>query len=174
MARYTLFRSELLHYITQEVARRNSWASSTQVDDAVGEAMFRFHFQFNEIHGNSVNAVGWLLRVAGNYLRDEYRRTRRLVYSALDDECDESFVRSSNATDASAELATIRTLVATHLNARMAEAVWLYDIEGLKPAEIAEQQRRSVNAVRHDIKRGRARLRKVLKDEYLQCTHHQK
>jgi RNA polymerase sigma factor (sigma-70 family) len=170
MARYTPFSVKLLHYIRRIITRRNSWASSVQIDDAVGEALLRFHIQVDEVRGDSDNEVGWMLHVAGNCLRDEHRRGRKFVDVLPDGEGNESFGRSADQSDSDAELATIRTLLATLLNERMRETVWLHDMEGWKPAEIAEEQGRSVNAVNHDIKRGHAKLRKVLKDEYMQFT----
>jgi RNA polymerase sigma factor (sigma-70 family) len=170
MARYTLFTPELLKYITQVVTRRNSWASSMHIDNAVAEALFRFHFQVTEASGDLDTSVGWLLNVAGNHLRDEYRRTRKFVDLSVDGESSQSSPQNNNCTDTEAEGANIRTMLSTHLNNRMAETIWMHDLEDWKPAEIAEQQGRSVNAVHHDIKRGHAKLRKVLKDEHTQVT----
>lgn len=102
------------------------------------------------------NEVGWLLWKAGNLSKNriQYNRIRQTdeLSHTLAAECREDLSFVWDAVKA--------------LPVREREAIHLFYCEGYSSAQIASILDRKESTVRSDLRRGRARLRVILKEEY--------
>jgi RNA polymerase sigma-70 factor (ECF subfamily) len=105
----------------------------------------------------------WLYRIAANLCRDQQRRHSRHHERRVEGaELPEAIAPGDMQEEVSRDL-TLAAAVA-RLPDKYREVITLYWLEQLSPAEIAEVLDRSVNAVRVQLWRGRARLVRELGD----------
>ena len=98
----------------------------------------------------------WLLRVAGNLSKN------RLSYNAVrsTDELRDDLIAGQRE-----DLSFVWDAVG-HLPEQQRAAIHLFYYEGLSTREIARVLRKKESTVRSDLRRGRERLRSILKEEY--------
>ena len=105
---------------------------------------------------NDSHAKAWLLRVAANISKNriEYNRRRQT------DELNEELV-AEERTDLSFVWEAVKSL-----KPAQREAIHLYYQEGCSTKDIANILGRNENSVRSDLKRGREKLKTILKEAY--------
>lgn len=129
--------------------------NQSDAEEILQETLLRF-LQTAPVLESSAHEKAWLLRVAGNLSKNRisYNRIRKT------DELDESL-----AAEGREDLSFVWEAVGK-LPVTWREVIHLYYQEDYSTAEIAKILGRRESTVRSDLRRGRARLREVLKEGY--------
>ncbi len=127
--------------------------SRADVEDAVQETFVRLAVSSKEFQ-NPVHAKGWLILTAKNICKDELRRARRRAQP----------LKTEPAVSMPEPDETLQAV--RQLPEHYRDAIYLHYYEGYATAEIAALLRRRESTVRSDLRRGRAMLKNLLKEEY--------
>ena len=123
----------------------------SDAEEILQETLIKYLTVQPELHG-SEHEKAWLLRVAANRL--DYNRLRAT------DELEETLV-SQEREDLSFLWEAVKQLPEANR-----EVIHLFYYEGYPTAQIAKILNRRESTVRSDLRRGRERLKKILKEEY--------
>lgn len=129
--------------------------SMTDAEDIVQETLIRF-LNAAPVFESPAHEKAWLLRVAANLSKNRisYNKIRQA------DELNEELT-AEEAEDLSFVWEAVKQLPPTQ-----SEVIHLFYHEGYSTAEIARLLSRRESTVRSDLKRGRERLRTILKEAY--------
>jgi RNA polymerase sigma factor (sigma-70 family) len=157
--------SELLDAVFHLLKKYSPSTHTDHLRDAAAEAVCRY-FERHRSRGTIPrHPKGWLYRVGINCLRAEYRRERRFLRTSHHDGVPMiERLRSDAQTDALAGADRMRTLLLA-LGTRASRIVWLHGVEGRKPAEIAEMEGSSVEAIYTRLKRAHRTMRTILAED---------
>ncbi len=124
-------------------------------EDVVQETLIKY-MKTTPVFENEAHEKAWLLRVAANISKNkiDYNKVRQA------DELDERL-----AADEREDLSFVWEAV-KNLPDNMREVIHLFYHEGYSTKEIAAMLRRNESTLRSDLKRGRDKLRLVLKEVY--------
>ena len=124
-------------------------------EDVLQETLIKYLQNAPEFH-NPAHEKAWLLRVAANVSKNkiEYNRIRET------DELNETL-----ATEEDEDLSYVWTAV-KELPEKYREVIHLFYYEGYPTAQIARILARKESSVRSDLRRGRERLKVILKERY--------
>ena len=127
----------------------------SDAEEILQETLIKYLTVQPELHG-SEHEKAWLLRVAANLSKN------RLDYNRLrdTDELEETLV-SQEREDLSFLWEAVKQLPEANR-----EVIHLFYYEGYPTAQIAKILNRRESTVRSDLRRGRKRLKKILKEEY--------
>ena len=127
----------------------------SDAEEILQETLIKYLTVQPELHG-SEHEKAWLLRVAANLSKN------RLDYNRLrdTDELEETLV-SQEREDLSFLWEAVKQLPEANR-----EVIHLFYYEGYPTAQIAKILNRRESTVRSDLRRGRERLKKILKEEY--------
>ena len=127
----------------------------SDAEEILQETLIKYLTVQPELHG-SEHEKAWLLRVAANLSKN------RLDYNRLrdTDELEETLV-SQEREDLSFLWEAVKRLPEANR-----EVIHLFYYEGYPTAQIAKILNRRESTVRSDLRRGRERLKKILKEEY--------
>jgi len=140
--------------------------------DVVQETMIKV-FRYKDTYSSVAKFSTWIYTIAGNLARTEYRRQRRRSFFSISnygeehkqfDLPDEAY-RPDVMTDSGINDELIQNAL-LKVKDVYREAVILRDIEGMSYEEIAEILKVNEGTVKSRINRGRAQLKKLLKDIY--------
>lgn len=136
------------------------------IEDAVQHAMKEYCVGVPEqVKSNPARLFRWLETIARRKLtREAQRRRHRPTFSDQWQTDDiEPPGHNPDATWLASAWSVARLLyVLTPLTARI---IWLHDIDGWKPSEIAQEMGCSINSINHRVKRAHSVLRRMLKGE---------
>lgn len=129
--------------------------NTEDAEDILQETLIRY-LKNAPVFENAVSEKAWLLRTAANLSRN------RIKYNALrkTDELEEELA-AEHREDLSFVWEAVKSLPCP-----CREAVHLYYYEGYETAEIAKILNRKESTVRSDLRRGRQKLRIILKEAY--------
>ena len=129
--------------------------SMSDAEDILQETLIRYLTKAPRFE-SAAHEKAWLLRVAANLSKSrlEYERRRRT------DELEEEL-----AAEEREDLSFVWEAVKA-LPVKQREAVHLFYHEGCSTAQIAKILNRNESSVRSDLRRGRERLKAILKEEY--------
>lgn len=129
--------------------------SMSDAEDILQETLIRYLTKAPRFE-SAEHEKAWLLRVAANLSKNrlEYERIRRT------DELEEEL-----AAEEREDLSFVWEAVKS-LPVKQREAVHLFYHEGCSTAQIAKILARNESSVRSDLRRGRERLKAILKEEY--------
>lgn len=127
----------------------------TDAEDMLQETLIKY-IQNAPVFENQRHEKAWLFKVASNLCKN------RIAYNKLrdTDELDETLVAEKRE-DLSFVWEAVKSLP-THYR----EAIHLFYHEGYSTAEISKILDRKENSVRSDLKRGREKLKSILKEAY--------
>lgn len=127
----------------------------SDAEEILQETLIKYLTVQPELH-DSEHEKAWLLRVAANLSKN------RLDYNRLrdTDELEETLV-SQEREDLSFLWEAVKQLPEANR-----EVIHLFYYEGYPTAQIAKILNRRESTVRSDLRRGRERLKKILKEEY--------
>lgn len=127
----------------------------SDAEEVLQDTLVRF-LQTAPAFESAPHEKAWLMRVAGNLSKNrlDYNKVR------MADELSEEL-----AADGQEELSFVWDAV-KGLPDRLRAVIHLYYYEGYSTAEIARLLKRNEATVRSDLRRGRARLKEVLKEAY--------
>ena len=140
--------------------------------DVVQEAFIKV-YRYKDNYSSVAKFSTWIYTIAGNLARTEYQRRRRRNFFSIssygDDEKPFDISDNTYRPDVTAD-ANIKNEIIQKALLRVKdsyrEAVVLRDIQELSYEEIAEIMQIEVGTVKSRINRGRAELKKYLKDIY--------
>lgn len=127
-------------------------------EDILQETLIRY-LQTTPVLTTKEHQKAWLLRVAANLCKN------KLQYNRLRQAEDIDALADTLAEEGNGDLAFVWQAVKS-LPASYREAIHLYYYEGYSSNEIAAILDRNESSVRSDLRRGRARLRELLKEVY--------
>lgn len=124
-------------------------------EDVLQDTLIKYLQNAPKFH-NSEHEKAWLLRVAANMSKNriEYNRIRET------DELNETLIAEENE-----DLSYVWTAV-KELPEKYREVIHLFYYEGYPTAQIARILARKESSVRSDLRRGRERLKEILKERY--------
>jgi RNA polymerase sigma factor (sigma-70 family) len=157
----------LLASVAEALRRTYPGHPHVELEEAAAEALCRYYETTRDPARSPASPEAWIFTVAVNVLRAEHRRTQRLVFRAAGEDGEAPVVDTlagGDRSDAAAATHHVRMLL-ERLSPAVAEAIWLHDVEGWKPSEIAATLGCSTNAVNLRIKRGHRRLLDFLRKE---------
>jgi RNA polymerase sigma-70 factor (ECF subfamily) len=127
----------------------------SDAEEIVQETLIQF-LKSQPCFENQSHEKAWLMRVAGNLSKNriDYNKIRNT------DELDESFV-TENREDLSFVWNAVKELPQNYR-----ETIHLFYHEGYSSAEIATILGKNESTIRSDLRRGRAKLKEVLKEVY--------
>jgi len=137
---------------------RQILGNAAAAEDATQEVFLRIHGQLARMNGTRA-AIAWLYRVATNYCLNQIRnnRTRAQIVGTL------PIPNAPNAEDRLSERDLVLR-VARDLAGPLTETAWLYHVDGLQQAEIAEicgvSQRTVISRLNKFVQRARAWMSK--------------
>lgn len=105
----------------------------------------------------------WLKTAAFNDLRHEFRARRRYVDIGNEEDVVENLVDGARA-DTDAMRSVLWAWLVAKLGPVAAETVWLHDVEGCPPRDIAVMQKVHIAAIKARIARARRMLRRHLRN----------
>lgn len=155
---------ELYHRFYPAVVKRltHLMGPSVSVNDLVQETFVQAYRHLSRFRGEG-HFCHWVLRIASNVARSNYRRTRRSIFRLWErPELEDAVPSPIESVDEA-----YPTLRAVHqaleqLSPPLREAVVLFELEGMSLAEIASELGVPLHTVASRLRRGRERLRKVL------------
>jgi RNA polymerase sigma-70 factor (ECF subfamily) len=132
------------------------------IDDLVQDTFLRAMKSLSRFRGERP-FLHWLLRIATSVARDEQRRARRSLWTLLTrpQTLDDALGSDARA-EGYADLVTVHRAL-DQLSPRLREVVILFELEGESLAEIAVELRLPLHTVASRLRRGRERLRAVLR-----------
>ena len=152
-----MYRTNLLDTYGNTVLRMaySYLHNMSDAEEILQETLIKYLTVQPELHG-SEHEKAWLLRVAANLSKN------RLDYNRLrdTDELEETLV-SQEREDLSFLWEAVKQLPEANR-----EVIHLFYYEGYPTAQIAKILNRRESTVRSDLRRGRERLKKILKEEY--------
>ena len=127
----------------------------SDAEEVLQDTLLRF-LRVSPVFAGADHEKAWLLRVAANLSKNriDYNRIRAT------DELSETLCANQRE-DLSFVWAAVRDLPVKYR-----EVIHLFYYEGYSTAQIASMLRRKESTVRSDLRRGRARLREVLREAY--------
>ncbi|HSR53475.1 MAG TPA: RNA polymerase sigma factor SigZ [Acidobacteriota bacterium] len=134
-------------------------------DDLLQETFLRVHEKLDSLReGQRLN--GWVFQIARNLVVDHFRASGRTLpadpaQEAAENEGPRQGRFSSNL---NVEVASWLPAALESLPPEYAEAVRLYEVEGLSQQEIADRLGLSLSGAKSRIQRGRQKLKQVLDD----------
>ena len=133
--------------------------NKSDAEDILQEAFIRF-LKAAPVLESEEHEKAWLLRVAANLSKNRigYNKTRKT--DELADELTESLAAEEKP-DLAFVWEAVKSLPETYR-----EAIHLFHYEGYSTAEIAKILDRKEATVRSDLRRGREKLKSILKEEY--------
>jgi len=140
--------------------------------DVVQETMIKV-YRYKDNYSSIAKFSTWIYTIAGNLARTEYRRRKRRSFLSINDYGeegksfdipDESY-RPDVMTDSGIKDKLIQDAL-LKVKEVFREVVILRDIQGLSYEEISEITGLNEGTVKSRINRGRAKLKKLLKDIY--------
>jgi RNA polymerase sigma-70 factor (ECF subfamily) len=147
----------------RRVARRLSHlvGPAGGVDDLLQETFLRALRALPRFRGESPFCY-WLLRIAASVARDEQRRRRRSPWRlfAQAEELDAAPAREVG-NEGRPDLAAVQCALA-RLSPRLRHVVVLFELEGLTLVEIADELAIPLHTAGSRLRRGRAKLRRLL------------
>lgn len=150
---------ESVHPLYEYVSRRCGGDRSL-AEDVVQEAWLRAVVAW-EKKGFPETPIAWLKTVAGNLLRNYYRRTPPISLEALPPDWEGRIQSGGNRGDAPDHAATVSWGLA-RLRPSQARILEAFHFDGKKVSEIASEYRLSERAVEGRLRRARLKLRKQL------------
>ncbi|MCU0342429.1 MAG: sigma-70 family RNA polymerase sigma factor [Ignavibacterium sp.] len=130
-------------------------------------------YRYKDNYSSLAKFSTWIYTIAGNLARTEYQRKRRRNFFSIssfgNDEKPFDIPDSSNRPDVAADMKMKNEIIQKALlkvRDSYREAVILRDVQELSYEEIAEIMKIEVGTVKSRINRGRAELKKYLKDIY--------
>lgn len=136
------------------------------IEEAVQHAMNVYCAGVPEhVKSDPARLFRWLRTIARRMLhREAVRRRRRPTFG------DEGEIGEIAPSEPGAETTRLAcswsaTRILHILTPLTARIIWLHDIDGWKPSEIAKEIGCSINSINHRVKRGHTLLRRVLRDE---------
>lgn len=157
----------LLASVAEALRRTYPGHPHADLEEAAAEALCRYYETARDPIRSPASPAAWVYTVAVNVLRAEHRRAQRLVFRATNQDGETPAVDTlagGDPSDAMAATHHVRALLG-RLSPMVSEAVWLHDVEGWKPSEIASTLGCSTNAVNLRIKRGHRQLLDFLRKE---------
>lgn len=127
-------------------------------EDILQEALIRY-LQTAPVLTTEEHQKAWLLRVAANLCKNKLQYNRLRQAEDIDELAD------TLAKESTGDLAFVWQIVKS-LPASYREAIHLYYYEGYSSNEIAAILDRNESSIRSDLRRGRARLKELLKEVY--------
>ena len=136
---------------------------TSNVDDAVQETFIRAMNAMRQFRGERPFRH-WLLRIASSTARDQQRRERRSLWRLFTEPEQIDRVLSPDVREAEryADLVEVHRAL-RQLSPRLREVVIFFELEGESLADIAAELNVSLNTVASRLRRGRERLRAVLR-----------
>lgn len=133
--------------------------NKSDAEDILQETLIRF-LKTDPVLESEEHEKAWLLRVAANLSKNRigYNKTRET--DELADELTESLAAEEKP-DLAFVWEAVKSLPETYR-----EAIHLFHYEGYSTAEIAKILDRKEVTVRSDLRRGREKLKSILKEEY--------
>lgn len=128
----------------------------SDAEDILQETLIRF-LQKAPNFENDFHEKAWLLKVAANLSKNRISYNKRRDYAELNDEI--------AADDKNDDFAFVWEAV-KQLPPTQSEVIHLFYHEGYSSSEIADMLSRNEATVRSDLKRGRERLKLILKEAY--------
>jgi len=127
----------------------------SDAEDILQETLIKY-IETTQSFENDVHKKAWLLRVAANLSKNriDYNRIRQT------DELEETLIM-----DEREDLSFVWDAV-KKLPSKYREVIHLFYHEGYQTKEISKILRRNESSVRSDLKRGREKLKEVLKEAY--------
>ena len=146
--------------------------NQADAEDLVQETYLKAYAAFDSFPHDG-NMIGWLYRILRNTYIDAYRRQQRRSPQECIDELTDAILaaaaRHLPAGPRSAELDALDRLQVTYVRTALAmlsedvrTAVYLVDIEGFTPTEVAQTMAIPAGTVRLRLHRGRCRLRELI------------
>jgi RNA polymerase sigma-70 factor (ECF subfamily) len=146
--------------------------NQADAEDLVQETYLKAYAAFDSFPHDG-NVMGWLYRILRNTYIDAYRRQQRRSPQQCIDELTDAILAAAAthipAGPRSAELDALDRLQVTHVRMALAKlpedsrtAVYLVDIEGFTPNEVAKAMAIPAGTVRLRLHRGRCRLRELI------------
>lgn len=130
-------------------------------------------YRYKDNYSSLAKFSTWIYTIAGNLARTEYQRKRRRNFFSIssfgNEEKPFDIPDSSNRSDVAADMKMKNEIIQKALlkvRDSYREAVILRDVQELSYEEIAEIMKIEVGTVKSRINRGRAELKKYLKDIY--------
>lgn len=124
-------------------------------EDILQETLIRYIQKAPDLH-NTSQQKAWLFRVAVNLCKDKLRYKK----SHASDELKETLVEEKRA-----DLSFVWEAVKS-LPVKYREAIHLFYYEGYSIKEISNILKRKESTIRSDLRRGREKLKNILKEEY--------
>ena len=148
---------ELLNLYGNDILRLSySYLQNMQdSEDVLQETLIRYIQKAPVLH-NSSQQKAWFFRVAINLCKDKLRYQK----SHGSDELKETLAEEKR-TDLSFVWEAVKSLPVKYR-----EAIHLFYYEGYSIKEISELLKRKESTIRSDLRRGRAKLKNILKEEY--------
>jgi RNA polymerase sigma-70 factor (ECF subfamily) len=147
--------------------------NQADAEDLVQETYLKAYAAFGSFPDNG-NVMGWLYRILRNTYIDAHRRQRRSPQQCIDELTDAVLAGAATHIPAgprSAETDALDRLQITHVRTALAKlpedvrtAVYLVDIEGFTPTEVARSLAVPAGTVRLRLHRGRCRLRELISE----------
>ena len=130
----------------------------SDAEDILQDTLIKY-MESNQTFASETHKKAWLLKVASNLSKNriDYNRVRN--FDNLD-ELEETLVSEERA-----ELSFVWEAV-KKLPEKQREVIHLFYQEGYQTKEIAEILNRNESSVRSDLKRGREKLKEILKEAY--------
>lgn len=127
-------------------------------EDILQEALIKY-LQSNPVLTSEEHKKAWLLRVAANLCKNKLDYNHLRQAEDIDELADT--LASENRSDLAFVWQTVKALPVSYR-----DAIHLYYYEGYSTNEIAAILGRNESSIRSDLRRGRARLKELLKEVY--------
>ncbi len=137
-------------------------SNRSDIDDILQDVFLKIHLNIDKLEEQS-KLVGWIYRIARNTIIDYYRK-RRTGIKDIDD-IEIGYEREEESPED--EIASgLRNMIET-LPEKYAQALLLFEFQGLSIVEVAEKLGISSSCAKSRVQRGR----KLVRDSLMNCCH---